>query len=134
MIRRPPGSTRTDPLFPYTTLFRSDADHRAGVPRDDTPALLAGFVLGRSLRFDRALDRQAQSVEHAAHLFRLLADQLVDAIQEADPAALGKLEFRLMGIVARHVLRTVAVLRANEPALVGKNYFPHMKIDHPQQA
>src|SRR3546814_20809164 len=29
MIRRPPGSTRTDTLFPYTTLFRSrvlDAD------------------------------------------------------------------------------------------------------------
>src|SRR3546814_20181330 len=25
MIRRPPRSTRTDPLFPYTTLFRSDA-------------------------------------------------------------------------------------------------------------
>src|SRR3546814_11377104 len=24
MIRRPPISTRTDPLFPYTTLFRSD--------------------------------------------------------------------------------------------------------------
>src|SRR3546814_14747484 len=24
MIRRPPRSTRTDPLFPYTTLFRSD--------------------------------------------------------------------------------------------------------------
>src|SRR3546814_11630350 len=23
MGRRPPGSTRTDPLFPYTTLFRS---------------------------------------------------------------------------------------------------------------
>src|SRR3546814_18564777 len=26
MIRRPPGSTRTDPLFPYTTLFRSDPE------------------------------------------------------------------------------------------------------------
>src|SRR3546814_5173714 len=25
MIRRPPGSTRTDTLFPYTTLFRSEA-------------------------------------------------------------------------------------------------------------
>src|SRR3546814_12574029 len=25
MIRRPPGFTRTDPLFPYTTLVRSDA-------------------------------------------------------------------------------------------------------------
>src|SRR3546814_13795154 len=28
MIRRPPRSTRTDTLFPYTTLFRSD--RRAG--------------------------------------------------------------------------------------------------------
>src|SRR3546814_21067565 len=30
MIRRPPRSTRTDTLFPYTTLFRSD---RKGLPR-----------------------------------------------------------------------------------------------------
>src|SRR3546814_522393 len=28
MIRRPPRSTRTDTLFPYTTLFRSGRDHR----------------------------------------------------------------------------------------------------------
>src|SRR3546814_15222451 len=27
MIRRPPRSTRTDTLFPYTTLFRSSARH-----------------------------------------------------------------------------------------------------------
>src|SRR3546814_14429550 len=27
MVRRPPGSNRTDTLFPYTTLFRSDC-HR----------------------------------------------------------------------------------------------------------
>src|SRR3546814_18814078 len=27
MIRRPPRSTRTDTLFPYTTLFRSNAAH-----------------------------------------------------------------------------------------------------------
>src|SRR3546814_15295416 len=26
MIRRPPRSTRTDTLFPYTTLFRSSGD------------------------------------------------------------------------------------------------------------
>src|SRR3546814_8258468 len=26
MIRRPPRSTRTDTLFPYTTLFRSDCE------------------------------------------------------------------------------------------------------------
>src|SRR3546814_6264008 len=38
MIRRPPRSTRTDTLFPYTTLFRSvDAqpiDHRFAERRD----------------------------------------------------------------------------------------------------
>src|SRR3546814_3601748 len=28
MIRRPPRSTRTDTLFPYTTLFRSHHDQR----------------------------------------------------------------------------------------------------------
>src|SRR3546814_5570134 len=27
MIRRPPRSTRTDTLFPYTTLFRSNSSH-----------------------------------------------------------------------------------------------------------
>src|SRR3546814_12492732 len=34
MIRRPPRSTRTDTLFPYTTLFRSaaiDGDDEGGV-------------------------------------------------------------------------------------------------------
>src|SRR3546814_6925930 len=31
MIRRPPRSTRTDTLFPYTTLFRSGWLHRLGL-------------------------------------------------------------------------------------------------------
>src|SRR3546814_2639948 len=42
MIRRPPRSTRTDTLFPYTTLFRSvpgagaraPLRHRRGPPRE----------------------------------------------------------------------------------------------------
>src|SRR3546814_4051093 len=51
MIRRPPRSTRTDTLFPYTTLFRSSVrddqgargrerrqDVEAGRLRDDRPA------------------------------------------------------------------------------------------------
>src|SRR3546814_4456751 len=36
MIRRPPRSTRTDTLFPYTTLFRSY--FRNGFDADDTLA------------------------------------------------------------------------------------------------
>src|SRR3546814_19973808 len=31
MIRRPPRSTRTDTLFPYTTLFRSNGEPERGV-------------------------------------------------------------------------------------------------------
>src|SRR3546814_20913808 len=33
MIRRPPRSTRTDTLFPYTTLFRSNYPQLASQPR-----------------------------------------------------------------------------------------------------
>src|SRR3546814_14080644 len=40
MIRRPPRSTRTDTLFPYTTLFRSHAEQFRG----------AGFVVARLLQ------------------------------------------------------------------------------------
>src|SRR3546814_12761378 len=35
MIRRPPRSTRTDTLFPYTTLFRSDVDDHSTYGRFD---------------------------------------------------------------------------------------------------
>src|SRR3546814_20930449 len=39
MIRRPPRSTRTDTLFPYTTLFRSrhrkNGNHSSGLIRSD---------------------------------------------------------------------------------------------------
>src|SRR3546814_12415617 len=40
MIRRPPRSTRTDTLFPYTTLFRSDLVAELGrtVQSLDVPA------------------------------------------------------------------------------------------------
>src|SRR3546814_5407162 len=34
MIRRPPRSTRTDTLFPYTTLFRSGAEAPGTVKAD----------------------------------------------------------------------------------------------------
>src|SRR3546814_16963765 len=42
MIRRPPRSTRTDTLLPYTTLFRSERDamhHRIAVEPVIAPAL-----------------------------------------------------------------------------------------------
>src|SRR3546814_11048988 len=46
MIRRPPRSTRTDTLFPYTTLFRSD-EHPAN-PHDPPRLRFAGPCHTRS--------------------------------------------------------------------------------------
>src|SRR3546814_13023513 len=42
MIRRPPRSTRTDTLFPYTTLFRSLAALARRADESKVKALLSG--------------------------------------------------------------------------------------------
>src|SRR3546814_6698236 len=39
MIRRPPRSTRTDTLFPYTTLFRSPVRHLGYGQLVDSPGI-----------------------------------------------------------------------------------------------
>src|SRR3546814_4949242 len=48
MIRRPPRSTRTDTLFPYTTLFRSEAAIRGSIGVSHSSGLYAG-VWGSSI-------------------------------------------------------------------------------------
>src|SRR3546814_20201963 len=57
VIRRPPSSTRTDTLLPYTTLLRS-AELRAGAIAQLDELELAHFIgAGLSRRDDIALDR-----------------------------------------------------------------------------
>src|SRR3546814_6552476 len=58
MIRRPPRSTRTDTLFPYTTLFRSR--HVLGIRRHQLEAVPTdGRAVGElELTVDRAECRQ----------------------------------------------------------------------------
>src|SRR3546814_1114071 len=58
MIRRPPRSTRTDTLFPYTTLFRSRAAPCHGPPK----SMPASFQL----------DRPRRSEEHTSELQSLM--------------------------------------------------------------
>src|SRR3546814_15456962 len=60
MIPRPPRSTRTDTLFPYTTLFRSTQRHHALAQRND--------VIGRAL-----------PVETQAH--RVIAQHVIERIK-----------------------------------------------------
>src|SRR3546814_15809259 len=50
MIRRPPRSTRTDTLFPYTTLFRSAQARRDAQGRKPPPAHDAALRSPRSTR------------------------------------------------------------------------------------
>src|SRR3546814_13550134 len=69
MIRRPPRSTRTDTLFPYTTLFRS----QIGVARrqsDDKAAKDAGIAW--NVVSVLLVHRMMRSEEHTSELQSLM--------------------------------------------------------------
>src|SRR3546814_17830337 len=87
MIRRPPRSTRTDTLFPYTTLFRSDLEQlilvglKQFVARqvvEDFAQILSGVRLFRQSRAQHHLlglaahQRNARSEEHTSELQSLM--------------------------------------------------------------
>src|SRR3546814_5944020 len=67
MIRRPPRSTRTDTLFPYTTLFRSQRARRA---RQPAAALREGGQIRRRRGVSRS--RGCRSEEHTSELQSLM--------------------------------------------------------------
>src|SRR3546814_1782550 len=74
MIRRPPRSTRTDTLFPYTTLFRSGFRaarfHRARRARSRGRNGRGGAAPDRSRRGDWW--RRSRSEEHTSELQSLM--------------------------------------------------------------
>src|SRR3546814_15108499 len=61
MIRRPPRSTRTDTLFPYTTLFRSGQRQRARAGAQQ-------FEVGADLYAAAQGDEQALAAVAPAHV------------------------------------------------------------------
>src|SRR3546814_15946351 len=70
MIRRPPRSTRTDTLFPYTTLFRSRRYARARAKAGIGQALILQFLKRRivdgqplGLENDVSVPSQAQPAQ-----------------------------------------------------------------------
>src|SRR3546814_10887332 len=75
IIRRPPGSTRTDTLFPYTTLFRSPLRPAGGCRRSRrrAPFRRIGPPSGRRPIEDRRQRRPARrSEEHTSELQSLM--------------------------------------------------------------
>src|SRR3546814_3709387 len=109
MIRRPPRSTRTDTLFPYTTLFRSYlpvAEVREGY---DGATADPHEILQNRARAARGLQRLAQhdevegilgivreiGVGVALNRRQAVRDAFVDAVHaELDAAAVDLLELR----------------------------------------
>src|SRR3546814_5417641 len=79
MIRRPPRSTRTDTLFPYTTLFRSDSARSRGISTSldangqnrDRHAPSRQNLRAQDARNRRCRD-QARSEEHTSELQSLM--------------------------------------------------------------
>src|SRR3546814_2829556 len=66
MIRRPPRSTRTDTLFPYTTLFRSlEPAPRSGLGDQGVEVELAVRAMG-----DRRMRHRSE--EHTSELQSLM--------------------------------------------------------------
>src|SRR3546814_2430997 len=74
MIRRPPRSTRTDTLFPYTTLFRSPGNGSARPCPVGTPARGARRPGAgpRAAAHPRSSPRPARSEEHTSELQSLM--------------------------------------------------------------
>src|SRR3546814_8249140 len=77
MIRRPPRSTRTDTLFPYTTLFRSILAIAAEIERGIEPRRLPrGIEIPAEAQHpDRAVGPQGgalRSEEHTSELQSLM--------------------------------------------------------------
>src|SRR3546814_4205071 len=72
MIRRPPRSTRTDTLFPYTTLFRARQPQKcfAGAVAQHLGHTKASGVPGH--RLENVLAVPARSEEHTSELQSLM--------------------------------------------------------------
>src|SRR3546814_4113179 len=95
MIRRPPRSTRTDTLFPYTTLFRSDhhqlvadADQRLHRQHDELHARAGD---------GDPIDRDRYPVEPAQIVRKRLAQRRDAALTEIDGLAVAERRDRRLG-------------------------------------
>src|SRR3546814_1125456 len=60
MIRRPPRSTRTDSLFPYSTLFRSQACARGDGHASGTTGMCPGWQARTTFQVNNMFDTTPQ--------------------------------------------------------------------------
>src|SRR3546814_12467443 len=89
MILRPPRSTRTDTLFPYTTLFRSTAVTSRTQGLDQLRARMATAVTVKEVG-DLTVRLQLESAAMQNDQLRLQAIAMQQQAQERERAAAGK--------------------------------------------
>src|SRR3546814_16789155 len=83
MIRRPPRSTRTDTLFPYTTLFRSASELANNIFADRSGGFRSGWEeLGRSLVAETT-DAELQSLKRATQYAHYTPEYIIRAMWDA---------------------------------------------------
>src|SRR3546814_470724 len=104
MIRRPPRSTRTDTLFPYTTLFRSIVDARPDVYNHNLetvprlyPAIRPGARYYASLRLLEQVKRRDPSIFTKSGIMLGLGEERMEVHQVMDDMRSADIDFMTMG-------------------------------------
>src|SRR3546814_8027178 len=127
MLRRPPGSTRTDTLFPYTTLFRSDVELIG-----DLYALMQATEIDMILWF-----RALAGVDVQALSLAPMSDAFYDPVKQRESEA------ALTASLERYVTRVRddpltpeprrARIHAANPRYALRNYLALQAIDRREQ-
>src|SRR3546814_13170797 len=98
MIRRPPRSTRTDTLFPYTTLFRTDFARRGVADVDHAAARKGAAVVDAD---DHAVAaRHVGDAHHAAKGQRAVRGGELAGVETL--AVRGAVAGEFGAVIARH--------------------------------
>src|SRR3546814_3970209 len=133
MHRRPPGSTRTHTLFPYTTLFRAPASaasqrkrRRAALPgRWPVVIMIGGWRRRGFAPADEIAASASVELGHRAQLFQRRAICLADARQAcpflvaADRCRCGRPEQAVLaaGRAAEHSIELQSLLRLSSTCI-----------------
>src|SRR3546814_17433256 len=113
MLRRPPRSTRTDTLFPYTTLFRSDAgdsnwvkgpDGNGGSfePWDARKGDMARAVMYMAIRYEGGRDAHTDQSEPD---LELTDNRSLIVKNSGSPAYMGRLSTLIAWPIGRESCR-----------------------------
>src|SRR3546814_1675581 len=109
MIPRPPRSTRTDTLFPYTTLFRSTGLRRVRVAKKFEPQAPAPLVkikvapigpVGRWRQYPSTLNRPKEKSAEGGESHQLRSEEHTSELQ-----SLMRISYAVFGLKKKNTKR-----------------------------